>query len=107
MKKSDAERVAHGALARENAPSLSLRAVRVTANEAARAADFFIPENMRVPKRSVIAQVFDGADAEMNAEEDLSWWTSSDGERLKAMAVRVVVRRMQDGVQALVAAKIR
>lgn len=107
MKKRDAELVARGALAREHASSLSLRAVRVTANEAARAADFFIPENMRVPKRSVIVRVFDGEDAEMSAEEDLSWWSSSDGERLKSMGIRVVARRLQDGVQALIAAKIR
>ena len=105
-KKRDAERIARGTLAIEDAPEAALRAVRVTANEAARAQNFFIPVNMRVPKRSVIARVLDGEDAEMAAEEDVSWWASSDGERLGAGAIRVVARRMQGGVQALIAAKI-
>jgi hypothetical protein len=106
-KKRDAERIARGSLTIKDAPERALRAVRVTANEAARAADFFIPENMRVPKRSVIARVLDGEDAEMDAAEDLSWWASLDGERLGAMTIRVVARRVQDGSQALIAAKIR
>jgi len=106
-KKRDAERIARGTLAIKNAPEAALRAVRVTANEAARAQNFFIPENMRVPKHSVIARMLDGEDAEMDAVEDLSWWASSDGERLGAVAIRVVARRTQGGAQALIAADIR
>lgn len=105
-KKRDAERIARGTLAIEDAPEAALRAVRVTANEAARAQNFFIPENMRVPKRSVIARILGGQDAEMDAVEDLSWWASSDGECLDAVAIRVVARRTQGGVQALIAAEI-
>jgi hypothetical protein len=106
-KKRDAERIARGTLAIEDAPEAALRAVRVTANEAARAQNFFIPENMRVPKHSIVAGILDGEDAEMDTVEDLSWWASSDGERLGAMAIRVVARRTQGGVQALIAADIR
>jgi hypothetical protein len=106
-RKRDAERIARGTLDIEDAPEAALRAVRVTANDAARVQNFFIPENMRVPKKSVISRLLDGADAEMEAEEDLSWWAYSDGDRLAAMTVRVIARRTQTGAQALIVAKIR
>lgn len=101
-KKRDAVRIAHGLVELEEA---ALRAVRVAANEPARAQNFFIPENMRVPKNSVIAHVLDGPDAQMEAEEDLSWWTSSDGGRLPPIRIWVVARRTQVGVQALIEAR--
>ncbi len=104
-KKRDAERLAAGFVRIEDAPAAVLRAVRVAANEAARAQDFFIPENMRVPENSVVAHMLDGDQAEMEAQENLSWWTSSDGGRLPATPIRVVARRTGTGVQALIEAR--
>ncbi len=105
-KKRDADRVAQGSLKVTDAPDLSLRAVRVTANEAAREIDLFIPENMRVPKESVIARVLDSDHAEMKAYEDLSWWISSNGQQLGVLPIRVVARRTHLGVHAFITPKI-
>jgi hypothetical protein len=82
--------------------SLALRAVKVTANEAARRYQVLIPQNMRVPERSIIAEVFHGAGAG-SAREDLSWWESR-GKSLRPHAVVVEARRRYDSVEALVSA---
>jgi hypothetical protein len=85
-----------------HASSLALRAVKVTANEAARRYQLAIPQNMRVPEGSIIAKVFHGA-ADGSAEEDLSWWESR-GKPLHARAIRVEARCGYDCVEALVSA---
>src|SRR5207249_4343227 len=105
LKKRDAERIAQGLLKESTAPGIALRAVRISANEAARLENFFIPQNMRVPRNCVITRVLDGEAPVLEAEEDLSWWTSSDGGRLHVRRVHVVARRMQGGVQALISVK--
>jgi hypothetical protein len=104
-RKRDAARIARCLVDIKDAPVAALRAVRVAPNEASRAHGFFIPENMRVPQRSVIFRLNESDEAEMEAEENLSWWTSSDGGRLPAMKIRVVARRTSTGIQALIEAK--
>ena len=48
----------------------------------------------------MIARVFsEGGYAE--ADEDLSWWSTSSGGRLSPLAVRVKARKAGDTVQAL------
>lgn len=100
VKKRDSERIARG-IEGGQSPEIALRAVRVSANEPARSAAFFIPQNMRVPRNCVITRVLDGSAAALEADEDLSWWTSSDGGRLETCPVHVVARRIEGGVQAL------
>lgn len=82
-------------------PSPALRAVQVMANAPAMAAGLSIPLNMRVPERSVIYRVFAEGEQIGEANEDLSWWTSSDGGRLSAFPVHVTARRKGDQVQVL------
>ena len=72
-------------------------------NEAAPGTGLSIPPNMRVPERSVIYRVFSGIEEVGEADEDLSWWTSSAGGRLSALPVHVTARRRGDHVQALIA----
>src|SRR5207249_3139672 len=84
------------------APSPALRAVQVTVNEAAAEAGLSIPPNMRVPVQSVIHRLFSGEDQVSVAEENLSWWTSSDGGSLPELPVRITARWRGDHIQALV-----
>ena len=78
----------------------ALRAVHVTVNSAAREAGIQFHKNWRVPKESVISQVFEkGGYSE--ATEDLNWWTTSDGGSLGQCPVVVKARKSWDSVQAL------
>ncbi len=59
-----------------NAEDWDLRAVRVSANDAARMERLMIFANVRVPQRSVIMRVFEGQKAASEVE-NLNWWASS------------------------------
>jgi len=83
-------------------PQAVLRAIHVTASDSAVENDFTIFPNMRVPERSVINRVFTNGAAYNEAEEDLSWWESSDGWRPLACPVRIMSRYSWDGVDALI-----
>lgn len=83
-------------------PVPALRAVHVTANEAARELRMTIFQNMRVPERSVIYQVFSNERDYDEAEEEMSWWQASNGTRLPRQRVLVKAKRIQGSVQALV-----
>lgn len=78
-----------------------LRATHVTPNGAARTSGLFIPRNMRVPARSVIARVLADDLVELSATEDLCWW-SSGGKALQAQPVNVTAKRALNRAQALV-----
>lgn len=83
-------------------PPGELRAVTVLANDPARDDGFVIPQNMRVPQRSVVHRLFaDGAAGDAAAREDLDWWESQD-RRLRGRAVAVEARRLADRVIAVV-----
>lgn len=79
-----------------------LRAVYANANDAARAVGLGIIPNFRVPKKSVIYRVFEEGLPCSEAHEDLAWWESSDGMRLRECRVRVQAKRIGDGVHALI-----
>jgi hypothetical protein len=102
LKKSEQARRTQGSFAFRTAPSPALRAVQVTVNEHASTSGLSIPPNMRVPETSVIHRLFSGGEEFSEADEDLSWWTSSDGGRLATLSVHVAARRRGDHVQAIV-----
>lgn len=84
------------------APAEYLRAVRVTSSDAAREAGFTIFRNMRVPESSIIHRVYCDSITELEAEEDLSMWRSSDGGVLPSLKVTVKARKSWHGVEALI-----
>lgn len=90
-----------GNLFASNASTASLRAVHVTANEAAREESLAVFENMRVPETSIIYRVFQGIPYG-EAVENLSWWETSKGFRLPDRVVEVKARRSWDSVDALI-----
>ena len=85
-----------------NKPRAMLRAVHVTPSDNAVENDFTIFPNMRIPEKSIIHQVFTAGAGSDEAEEDLSWWESSDGWRPRACPVRVMSRYSWDGVDVLI-----
>ena len=102
LRKRDAELKSQGSFAFHEPPAPALRAIRVTPNDAARRSSFFIPWNMRVPEQSVITRVLTDDLPELEARENLSWWTTSDGARLPALPVDVLARRAGHRVQVLI-----
>jgi hypothetical protein len=103
FKKDEQARRAQTAFAFRTVSSAALRAVQVTVNEAATAAGLSIPPNMRVPEMSVIYRLFSETGHVGEADEDLSWWTSSGRGCLAALPIHVAARRRGDHIQALVA----
>jgi len=84
-------------------PKEVLRAVQATPNEAARAVNFVIFPNMRIPKQSVISRIHAGDAADAKAFENLGWWESSDGSQLPNVSVLVQARSCTwGGIQALI-----
>jgi hypothetical protein len=86
----------------QDAPKEVLRAVQVTPNDAARAVNLVIFQNMRVPARSLISEVFLGNVADAHGVENLSWWESSDGSQLPDVSVFLQARQAWGGVQAII-----
>jgi hypothetical protein len=82
-------------------PQKSLRAVHTSANEAARECGFGIIPRFRVPRNSVITQVFEQGLSFSEAFEDLDWWESSDGARLGPCRVHVMAKRIGGNIHAL------
>jgi hypothetical protein len=82
-------------------PQAVLRAVYTSPNDAARAQDFAMIPNFRVPKRSVIYKVFETG-LQSEAFENLDWWESSGGTRLGARRVRVLAKKIGESVHALI-----
>ncbi len=82
-------------------PEPKLRAITVIRNDAARKQKFNIPQNFRVPQRSIIYQVHRNGVDRLAALEDLAWWESSDSRQLPSMTVHVEARKSFDGVLAL------
>lgn len=102
LKRGERRGLAQGGFDFQEGPKEVLRAVQVTPNDAARAANFAIFPNMRIPKRSVINSVHEGDTADAEAFENLSWWESSDGSQLAGLNVLVQARSTWGGVQALI-----
>ena len=72
-------------------------------NDAARTLRVKIPNNMRVPKGSIISKAFNSNDefVPVKADENLNLWTSSDGSGLNHARVRVEAMRVRDRVWAI------
>lgn len=84
-------------------PTAVLRAVKVTANTAAKRVGMTIHRNMRIPKPSVITRVFEDSPISLEAVEDLAWWTSSSGLSLVPQPIKVKVRRhWEEAAEALI-----
>lgn len=105
LKKSEQAMGSQTRLAFHRGPTPALRAVQVTTNDAAARAALAIHHNMRVPEDSIIHQVFRSGANTGEQEENLSWWTTSDGQMLADRLVRVTARRRFDHVQALITSK--
>lgn len=102
LKRGERRELTQGDLGFHESPKEMLRAVQVTSNDVARAANFVIFPNMRIPERSIINRVFAGDATDGQAAENLSWWESSDGGCLPSAQVLVQARSAWDGVRALI-----
>jgi hypothetical protein len=102
LKRGETRRLAQRSFGFGVEPAAVLRAVQVSPNDAARAADLTIFPNMRVPERSVIYRVFSEGIEKAEAKENLFWWESSDGTQLPDANVFVQARSAWEGVQALI-----
>ena len=85
-----------------NSDSPELRAVHISYSAGAKELGITIFENMRIPKQSVIHRVFTDKVAYDEAEENLSWWETSDGTRLVDCPVRIQAKYVRDSVDALI-----
>lgn len=102
LRKSEERALKQGTFEFQDAPQPILRAVHVTSSEPAKAEEFTIHQNMRVPGQSVISRIFEAGEGYEEAVEDLSTWESSSGERLPPCRVRVTARYDWNGVDALI-----
>ena len=102
LKRGEQRGIAQDKFGFHESPHEVLRAVQVSANDAARASNLVIFPNMRVPDRSIINKVFTGSAAGGDALEDLAWWESSDGSRLPSVKVLVQARGGRDCVRAII-----
>ena len=87
-------------------PKPQLRVLNSVSNPQARSISFRIPRNMRVPKSSVLATVFNaGADSlsvAAEGSENLYAWDSSDGSTLPRKNVSMQAFKVHDRVFAIV-----
>jgi hypothetical protein len=102
LRKREKESIAQNSFGFYGAAKPALRAIHVTANDSARDIGMTIFENMRVPERSIIHQVFSRGTRYLEAVEDLSWWEASDGTRLRELAIAVKAETAWSCVQALI-----
>lgn len=87
-------------------PKPQLRVLTSMPNPAARNLSLQIPRYMRVPSRSILSKLFKGeidpAVISGEAEENLFWWTSSDGGALSPAQVNIQAIKVNDRVVAIV-----
>jgi hypothetical protein len=82
------------------APTPQLRAAHVAVNRAAREEGIQMHSQWRVPERSVIFRAFERC-TEVDGLEDLDWWTTSGGSRLRSCPVLVRAKYSPEAVTAL------
>jgi hypothetical protein len=91
---------------KRNAPgpsTLALRVGLVRSSKSAKAAGLMIPWNYRIPRSSVISQVFHHeAPAHNHADERLGVWTSSAAPPLADVPIHVEARRYGNDVLAVI-----
>lgn len=90
----------------ETPPKPQLRVLTSMSNAAARQISLQIPRYMRVPSRSILAKIFKGkTDSSAltgEAQENLIWWTSSEGGALCPAQVNIQAIKVNDRVVAIV-----
>lgn len=86
-------------------PVPALRAIKVTANEATNEKGIKIFENMRVPKNSIIHDVYNGETDYAEAMEDLSWWETSSGDVLPKQKILIKAKNYWGDTYALIIPK--
>jgi hypothetical protein len=96
------EETAQESFAFREPPERVLRAIYTAANEPARERGLNIIPRFRIPKSSVISNVFKQGVSGGEASEDLAWWESSGGTRLGPCRVRVHAKRIGESIHALV-----
>ena len=102
-KRSEIRRLAQNAFDFADQPTAELRVLHANANEPAREAGIFIPKNIRVPKTSVVYQIFnDDLLTQAEAVENLSLWEPTTKPRAIDRQVTVKARRNGDHVLALI-----
>jgi hypothetical protein len=101
LKKREEAQLNQGGFFFHDGPPPSLRAIRVTCNDAAREIGFVVFPNMRVPENSVIYRTFKNGILYDEAQEDLSSWEASDGRKLPKQIIIVKTRYNWNGVDAL------
>ena len=104
LKKSEKRQAAQSSFF-EDLPVPVLRAVKVTANEAAKELDLKIFENMRVPEHSIIYDVHSGRADYAEDVEDLSWWKTSSGDVLPKQKILIKARNYWGDTYALIIPK--
>ena len=105
LKKSERRQAIQGGFDFNVLPVPALRAVKITANEAAKEKDILIFENMRVPERSIIHAVHNGETDYAEALEDLSWWETSSGDVLPKQKISVKAKNCWGDTYALIITK--
>jgi hypothetical protein len=83
-------------------PVKELRALQTSSNEMARKIGLFVPRNMRIPKKSIIWEVFSNGLSDGQAIEDLSWWEDSSGQSLEPREVFTMAAKNGGRVLALI-----
>jgi hypothetical protein len=90
----------------EKPPKPQLRVLISMSNAAARQISLQIPRYMRVPSRSILAKIFkgetDSSTLSGEAQENLIWWTSSDGGALSPAQVNIQATKVNDRIVAIV-----
>lgn len=89
-----------------DAPEPKLRAIHITLSDMARDNDFVIHQNMRIPQKSVITQVFNGNQYYLENTENLCWWESR-GKCLAKYPIRVMAKKFGNSVSALIVPNIK
>lgn len=79
----------------------ALRAIHVTVNQAARDAGLQVHRWWRVPERSIIHEAFQ-RQRYAEGEENLDWWTTSDGSTLPSCSVTIKAKPFFNSVVVLV-----
>jgi hypothetical protein len=100
-KKKDKELQSQAAMPFRDLPKKDLRVTSVLVNDPARISGMRLPRNWRVPHESALHRVFEGSGPTTEIE-NLSWWTTSTGNKLPDCQVSVETRKVGDVVQALI-----
>jgi hypothetical protein len=100
-KKQDRQQLNQKSFGFKDQPQKALRVTNVTINDPAKQHGIQFHPNWRVPKNSIISKVFNDGLGLETAQENLSWWETSTGQRLRPCSVEVHAKLNGTSVQAL------